>query len=1359
MDCKVILNINGIETTSSVKLGDGFDKNDAIIQIKKNLSQLVNDQTIDTENQNPFYNAAVSIYRDIKRKLDSSKKDQKSNLESKVFDSIYDVDEQYLSNEFKNILKQFSSDFPNLGISQPKVILNITKQSIRNIPPNYNATDNIIYINLGQNESPSIIIEPLIHEYVHYILDSRLDLSESDISNIYNDISSILNSKKAITRSGKIENVHTKVKEYLAEAFTEQIISGYKLEQNQKINLQETLNKLNQSITSSDEILFFKFIADQEFLSEEVDDRSIVSAVKYSKGVDSEKVQNALKTVYDRFNDNRLDYGNDTKTKKRYQYDATFDEFQNSDEYQHEEFQLQLGRLETHDVVYVKSEDEKYKNKYYPIVYSYFDNKTDKQKFVTAVHKKDGTYTLQTFSEDLILGYRKSVGRLKFKEVDQSELDEISEEFKQDLVFSKTSNEKIDGVENGQMITIHIGKGKSKINKQAIEIRIGDNELANKDLLKSIKRNSIVSYKIKDKTKTSIIHAPVVRALANGVELYSANKNKVYFIPFEQIESVIVLKDDLIEATNEEFVNDNAIFAEYYKSKKIRYTTFKFTDKTGNFKSTEKSKYDYNQVYGDVKDRRKELDDFLSEQYKAYNKTDRSITFDQFVKENTSNTKQSKLAEIYFNRKSLIESFSDDNIYVVYDYVGNDKKTYSGKGKVIYSSKDMIYVYTNYVNKETEEIIDFVHKINIRDNVAKEYKPTLRRVLYDNKSEYNLIEEFAKHKQSIKNNYELMSNLGSDTNKSVLANKINKIAESQTSSFIGNVKVPKNLYDYFYYEYLTDYSPRKKAFYLSQINRGDIVFYNETGQDGKVYTKSSMVVGLNPATGAIIIGDIISNAKGEKAYLNQTYIKKELNIDSVQHIGYNIYDNKELGIKANKKMLNKYESLSKKLEDFNGVDTTEKKETMEKRISKWKNKDNLKIVDLYSIRNKELNRVFYVKESSLDKFKDTDKYEVSNSVVRYGLEVIWSGGSFLKRNKDKMYNINPSEKAYSLLEVGDVLTIGKNSGHYYDMIITDKIIGKDSTKYKIESFYIDENKIKKNITRIIDNKIIKDTHQFHFDKFNESRIKDNSDIFAYENKTYKAPEINKKQDDFEMPFSKQTSGFNKSYDSFVKVKSFSDILEKLYNVKFKMLTSNEIAEIYNTDSRNLSNSRAFVIGNEIVINSDLSSMAEPIHELTHMILPILKQENILEYRELISSIISHPDFDNIAKSYPNLSGDKLNEEVFCTIFGEYYAKIVRTQEGQTWNQNNKNWFQKIIEKLKGFFKNIFGIDDTEFDDLNDNVLMNMSIDNIMDKFGQNLLNGKYTQMIPIYYSSVDNRVEELFSKMMTEQKILKECYE
>ena len=47
MDCKVILNINGIETTSRIYLEDGFDKNDAVIQIKKRLQQLLDNETIE----------------------------------------------------------------------------------------------------------------------------------------------------------------------------------------------------------------------------------------------------------------------------------------------------------------------------------------------------------------------------------------------------------------------------------------------------------------------------------------------------------------------------------------------------------------------------------------------------------------------------------------------------------------------------------------------------------------------------------------------------------------------------------------------------------------------------------------------------------------------------------------------------------------------------------------------------------------------------------------------------------------------------------------------------------------------------------------------------------------------------------------------------------------------------------------------------------------------------------------------------------------------------------------------------------------------------------------------------------------
>jgi hypothetical protein len=36
-----------------------------------------------------------------------------------------------------------------------------------------------------------------------------------------------------------------------------------------------------------------------------------------------------------------------------------------------------LSVLETHDIVYVKSEDDKYYDKYYPVIYTYFDDKAD----------------------------------------------------------------------------------------------------------------------------------------------------------------------------------------------------------------------------------------------------------------------------------------------------------------------------------------------------------------------------------------------------------------------------------------------------------------------------------------------------------------------------------------------------------------------------------------------------------------------------------------------------------------------------------------------------------------------------------------------------------------------------------------------------------------------------------------------------------------------------------------------------------------------------------------------------------------------------------------------------------------------
>lgn len=239
--------------------------------------------------------------------------------------------------------------------------------------------------------------------------------------------------------------------------------------------------------------------------------------------------------------------------------------------------------------------------------------------------------------------------------------------------------------------------------------------------------------------------------------------------------------------------------------------------------------------------------------------------------------------------------------------------------------------------------------------------------------------------------------------------------------------------------------------------------------------------------------------------------------------------------------------------------------------------------------------------------------------------------------------------------------------------------------------------------------------------------------------------------------SKQISGYNKTLDDFVYIQSISERLSKLYGFDFKLLTSNEISEIYDGD-RIFSDKRAFVIDNEIVINSDLASIAEPLHELTHILLPMIRKSNIEGYNTLLSAARSHPDYNNIAMYYNELSGLDLDEEVFCTIFGEYYAKTIRTEQGNDWNKNNKSWFSNIVNKIKSFLSSVFNLSN-EFNDFSPNMFMNMSFSEIMDKFGDNIIQGKYENMVSVYNEKFDNKINRMLQIMYSKELIKKECYE
>ena len=1366
MACKLHINIGG--TPVSFELAGVRSAEEATNKVYEALSEIAEGDFDSTPNS--IKESVVKAYRAIQKQEEtpetdidqSTELDTEPDLKYEKFDNAFD----YLS---ESVQKSTASIFQ--GQTMPELYIFYEAQSRE---AHFSSWGNAITIMLmpeDKSNDPGVKVmkeKYVIHELIHSVLDKNFMFANTEIENLYNDIKKLLPNSETDLIENMYVDKYIRVREYLASALTEQIL---KKELNSK-TVTLLYNRISSYVASNtsesyDSLPFYKFMASTEF--EDIDKSDIATNVKYGK-IDSSKVQSSLKQVFDEFEYNKGLY-------ERVSYDATYGRFVRAENETPINLRLKLGRLQTGDIIYippmkydetlkemVPEKDSKYKDKYLPLVYSYFDKKKNDQVLVLAVKKKDNSYTTVKVLAKNVLGFRDSVGVLKVRKISKSELDDVKSRYSDDLIFSnieKTSTgNKVaeDDDLQGNMVTISISKSgvKTKINKDAIEFRMGNSEINNNHLIHSLSRNSIISYEAKIDGKSKTIHAPLVRALAGGVELLST-KGEVYFVPFYKVKSVIALKEDMLsEFDYDKEYADESVYTDYYKNKRISHSNMMFTDNKGNFKSVSNSKYDYNQVYGTISNSsRKDLDDLLLNAYKEIYKENSDITLESYIASMEEGFGK-KLLTVYLNRKNLLKTLKADNTYVVYDYIDSNNKQWTAKGKIVHVSSDMIYVYT-----QTKDG-GFVQKINIRDATPSRYNPSIRRILYDNSLEYNLADQFSKQKKNIRENFEQLSQLFSGKKTGDLKSKLKKIEESNNSSFSIEGKIPTNLSDYYYYEYFNEdlgtNTENYKAFLLSKLQPGDIVFRKVEG-----YTNAVMVTSIDESTGEIIIANIISNASGKKSYMNGNMIKSVLKPEEIEYIGYNIYDNQELGIKANAHFKKKYSVFSKKISEFNQYRSFDKKETAEKLISKWKNKSNVNIIELLKVTSLKTNIEFYVPKKDISKYKDESKFKVSETDIKFGISIDYDGGSFGLRNKSNYYDIDinssKSEKAFNLLKEGDVITMGANTNNWYDMVITNVILGKDGVrKYKVESFYKDADGVTRNIFKTITYSNKSDIRKLYFDRFDKDRVESNKDVFNYTSENAHKKEYTKTKSP-RRRYSKNTSGYNKSVDNYIYIQAMAERLAKLYDVDFKLLTTVEITNMYDNGTGRFSNKRAFVIGNEIVINSDKSSIAEPLHELTHIILPLIKKQNASEYNTLLMSIRSHPDYNSIADNYPELSGFDLDEEVFCTIFGEYYAGKMRTKFSSEWNNSNKSFISRIFDAIKKIFANILNIDSRAFRNINDKMLMNMSLEDIFRQFGDNVVSGKYANLIPSYNDNKAKKIDELIQILFSKELITKECYE
>lgn len=122
-----------------------------------------------------------------------------------------------------------------------------------------------------------------------------------------------------------------------------------------------------------------------------------------------------------------------------------------------------------------------------------------------------------------------------------------------------------------------------------------------------------------------------------------------------------------------------------------------------------------------------------------------------------------------------------------------------------------------------------------------------------------------------------------------------------------------------------------------------------------------------------------------------------------------------------------------------------------------------------------------------------------------------------------------------------------------------------------------------------------------------------------------------------------TTDYGDSKEFVIQLSSF---LEDKFGVKINIIKNSDVAKFGDPE---LFKASAFVTKNEIYVNIDKASIAEPLHEMLHLVMATLKNNNPDNYYRIVNSVQYHPIFKQVAGSYLEINTELL-EETFIKLF-------------------------------------------------------------------------------------------------------------
>jgi len=683
------------------------------------------------------------------------------------------------------------------------------------------------------------------------------------------------------------------------------------------------------------------------------------------------------------------------------------------------------------------------------------------------------------------------------------------------------------------------------------------------------------------------------------------------------------------------------------------------------------------------------------------------------------------------NKIRIVEKRLINGMLILEENHGNVVKNFKSE----FGDNNNKAVIANFANIKKTATINFENKMKLRDILKKgETVPAnLTYLLFQNKQEiFNEDGDFVK------------------------TNSFTSVKELyHTELFTGDENV--------------DYKFKKVA----SVNRGDIVMIESN--DPAFPYGTAVVLDFDEVTGRPVVGHQIKSNKPKVTMLpggkishsmpSAWYKIETVPVEKILGIGHNLVDNEELGLRANKEITRKIDNAR---EDFIKSKSYQTFETLAaaEALKKSKNLLNYEVATQYVYPDEKIS--FTPPDKGV---KSTKRYVLKHTKTN-NLRSDYNPYNYL--SKDAIAK-SDTDELWNDLQVGDMMTrqySTDNGNRYYEGIV----VVKNTNSIVLEKSFL--NRADQKITRSTVEIYKKKGQKTGLDSITnigfsfKGRAKNGAKSLVDKHTTMavKGNSVATTQVDNEAPFSKDFTSTDKK--SFVKsakaskqlLTGLASKLEGMYGIKMNLLSTEEIAEQFDLDPNATllySEQRAFVYGNQVFLNTDKASLAEPIHELGHIIMQGLKSSNNSLYQTIISKFAAHPQFDNIAKHYPNLDQNRQAEEVFVTTLGEMFNGRIGNELTKKWESDNRSFLGDVYNSIKNFLAELFGINNRSFFELGNYEIMNMSFEEIQNHFGKSMLTGEFIPAVEVnnikqetledgtYLRAADGRKSSLYTKLLS----------